>query len=200
MARARGPKQKKYIFCLEGNWFGAKDKSSVEPALRLLERARLYQLRYLHYKIATRQELDFRLKEWCRDQFKNYPILYLGFHGTFGEIELADDVAVGLQELANTLGSTCEGRIIYFGSCSTLNVSGKVLDEFLKSTKALAVFGYKKEIDWLASTSLDLLVLGYLQGVSFTLKGMGKIDRILSESAQTLVQKLGFQMHCRKRR
>ncbi|MYE03064.1 MAG: hypothetical protein F4Y03_17660 [Alphaproteobacteria bacterium] len=185
---------------MERNWFGAKDRSSVEPALRLLEGAQGFRINFFHYKIATRQELDFRLAEWCESRFNNYPVLYFGFHGASGEIELNKSQTVDLEELAVAIGQTCEGRIIYFGSCSTLNVKRKRLDKFLEDTKALAVLGYKKEIDWLASTSLDLLVLGYLQRVSFTLHGMRKLDRILSDSAQTLRKKLGFQMYCRARR
>lgn len=31
------------IFCLEGDWWGVKDRTSVEPILRLLETMRPYR-------------------------------------------------------------------------------------------------------------------------------------------------------------
>ena len=36
---------KKGIFCLEGEWWGVKDTSSVEPVLRLLQTMRGYRVR-----------------------------------------------------------------------------------------------------------------------------------------------------------
>ena len=88
MAKRRRVDQTKGIFCLEGNWFGTKDRTTIEPVLRLLEMANDLRVPYVHFDVATREELEFRLKEWGKASFRNYPILYLAFHGNPGEIQL----------------------------------------------------------------------------------------------------------------
>ena len=104
--------KKKGIFCLEGAWWGVKDKTSVEPMLRLLEAMGDYEVPYFHHDVATHEEFDFYLKKW----------------------------------------------------------RGRSLAE------------------------LDLLVLGYLQEVSFTKPGMQKFRRLLMESAPGLQKALKFRM------
>ncbi len=56
--------KKKGIFCLEGAWWGVKDKTSVEPMLRLLEAMGDYEVPYFHHDVATHEEFDFYLKKW----------------------------------------------------------------------------------------------------------------------------------------
>ena len=182
MAKRRRVDQEKGIYCLEGNWFGQNDKTTVEPVLRLLETVRHLQVPYLRKDVATRGEFEFRLKEWGKASFKNYPILYLSFHGNPGEIELGQgESGFKLNELATGLEDACSGRIIHFGSCSTLDLHGNTLNRFLRRTGALAVCGYKRDVDWVSSTAFDLLFLGALQDISFAVHGIRKLDRLLND-------------------
>ena len=91
----------KGIFCLEGNWFrnqfGQEDRTTVEQVLHLLEKRTSLSVPYLHHNVATKEEFEFRLKEW-RDSPNEwseeeypwaYPILYLEFHGAENTLGLS---------------------------------------------------------------------------------------------------------------
>jgi len=80
-----------------------------------------------------------------------------------------------LAHLSEQLEGACKGRVVHFGSCSTLDVNGHELNNFLRRTRSCAVFGFRTDVDWLLPATFDLLVLGYLQDVSFRKPGMGKL-------------------------
>ena len=193
---AKKNNEAKGIFCLEGEWWGVKDTTSVEPVLRLLQTMGGYKVPYVHRDIGTREEFDFYLKKWSGQSYASHPILYLGFHGESGCILVGEGRSnrLELMELADQLEGCCKGRVIHFGSCSTLDVNGHTLNGFLQRTGALAVLGFRREVDWLPSAAFDTLVLGYLQGVSFTAHGMRKLRRLLEENASGLSKKLEFRM------
>ena len=173
---------------MEGEWFGKKDKTTVEPVLRLLETVYDLRVPYLHKNIATHDEFEFRLKEWSQPSFDNYPILYLAFHGSPGEIEIGGGKSrFDLVELEAALEGACKGRVIHFGSCATLDIHGNSLNRLLRRTEALALLGYKSKVDWLPSTAFDLLLLGGLQEISFTSKGIRKLDKRLPPFRRRLV-------------
>ena len=71
MVKRRRADQKKGIFCLEGIWYGDKDKTSVEPVLRFLETMDDWKVPYVHRRVATRGEFDFHLQKWKPSSFKN---------------------------------------------------------------------------------------------------------------------------------
>ena len=90
------------IYCLETDqWFGIKDKTSIEPALSMLER---YQkIPFQHRDVATESEFCYFLAKFLQPSYKNYPVLYLGFHG-YGPgddhdayLELEDGTEVTLE-------------------------------------------------------------------------------------------------------
>ncbi|MCY4601401.1 MAG: hypothetical protein OXF27_15955 [Acidobacteria bacterium] len=196
---AKTKDQRKGIFCLEGHWESVKDKTTVEPVLRLLETLSGYNASYRRYDVATREEFNFYLKKWCGASFNNYPILYLGFHGDKGEIFVGEGraSALSLEDLAERLAGRCKGRVVHFGSCGTVDVHGRKLTKFLNLTGALAVCGYTKEVDWLESAAFDVLVLGGLQNASFRqASSMRKFDAQLRTTASGLYKHLGFRMAC----
>lgn len=189
--------QRKGVFCLEtASWEpGVRDKSSVEHVLRLLETG--YRVPYLHFDVATREEFEFYLKKWAGTSFHDsHPILYLSFHGERGAIWMGErrQNLLTLNELAELLDGSCKGRVIHFGSCSTLDVHGRELNAFLDRTRALAVCGFKTDVDWLQSVAFEMLVMGGLQEVSFTRPGMGKFERELKEAAYGLSRNLDFRI------
>ena len=188
--------KKKGVFCLEGDWWGARDKTSIEPMLRLLETMGGYKVPYVHHDVATHEEFDFYLQKWCGRTFDRYPILYLAFHGEPGGIAVGEGrtSTIALDELADRLEGSCKGRVIHFGSCSTLDIHGNELNRFLRRTGACAVFGFRTDVDWPLSAAFDLLVLGYLQEVSLTAPGMRKLQRLLKEDAPGLGKRLEFRM------
>ena len=194
---AKTKDQRKGIFCLEGQWGGVKDKTTVEPVLRLLETMSGYNASYRHYDVATREEFDFYLRKWRGASFNNFPILYLGFHGSPGKIFVGEGrgASLSLEDLAERLDGGCKGRVVHLGSCGTAGVHGAKLKKFLSRTAALAICGYTKEVDWLESAAFDALVLGRLQNTSFRRSSsMRKFDEELRKTASGLYKHLGFRM------
>lgn len=194
---AKTKNQSKGIFCLEGHWWGVKDRTTVEPVLRLLETVGGYRASYRRCDVATREEFDFYLKKWCGVSFDNFPILYLAFHGDEGEIHVGEGraSALSLEDLAAHLDGSCKGRVVHLGSCGTVGAHGRRLNKFLARTRALAVCGYTKEVDWVESAAFDLLVLGRLQDASFRrTDSMRKFDEELKKTASGLYKRLGFRM------
>ena len=192
---AKKKDQKKGVFCLEGPWWGVKDRTSVEPVLRLLETLKDINVPYLRFDVSTREEFDFYLNRWSKPSFeKTHPILYLAFHGDSGVITVGE-TSVTLDELAERLEGRCKGRVIHFGSCGTFATPRRDLKKFLDRTQALAVCGYKEDVNWLESAAFDLLVLGGLQDASFLqVSSVGKFARDLKETAPGLYRNLGFRM------
>ena len=197
---AKTKDQRKGIFCLEGHWRSVKDKTSLEPVLRLLETMSGYNASYRHYDVGTREELDFYLKKWCGASFRDFPILYLSFHGSQGEILVGEgrDNSLSLEDLAERLDGGCKGRVVHLGSCGTVGVHGSRLKKFLRRTGALAVCGvcgYTNQVNWLESAAFDVLVLGRLQNASFQrTSSLRLFDEELKKTASRLYKHLGYRM------
>lgn len=189
------------IFALECNWFGVQCKTSIEPVLELLHRLDGYNVPYIHHDVGTRQEFDYYMNKWCHPELDSYPILYLGFHGSPDGIEVGDlddpDGIRTLDQLAAQLAGKCKGRVLLFGSCSIFPTRGQALARFLRVTNATAILGYTKDIEWLPAASLDVLLLGTLQEVSFTKRGMQKVTRLLDERAGHAIKKMGLRIQIR---
>ncbi|MFN5987524.1 MAG: DUF6642 family protein, partial [Chitinophagaceae bacterium] len=71
----------------------------------------------------------------------------------------------------------CTGKIVYFGSCSTLKIDKRRINSFLEKTGAIAAIGYKTDIDWIQSTACDLFVLEALQSEMLDTKGIKKMQK-----------------------
>ena len=170
--------RKKGIYCIEGLWDhgNIQDQSTVLPILDLLEK-RGY-CNYIYHDCATKSELEYFLEKWKHKTVnKKYPILYLAFHGDPGYIFLTHEDKYSLTELANYLGDKCTGKIVYFGSCSTLKIDKRRINSFLEKTGAIAAIGYKTDIDWIQSTACDLFVLEALQSEMLDTKGIKKMQK-----------------------
>ena len=196
---ARGIDKDKGVFCLETDqWYRQKDTATVEPALQLLERFR--GVRYERRDVATQEEFKFFLNKYFVPGYNTHPILYLGFHGwcadddTDAFVQIGDDTKVTLRQLEEWIDGRCKGRLIYFGACGVLDSHGNRLNSFVRSTNALAICGYREEIDWLESTVFDTLALGRLQDAAFQKSSIQKFDRELKQMAPGLYERLGFRL------
>jgi hypothetical protein len=171
-------KTKKGIFCIEGLWDykNIEDRSTIMPILNLLETGGF--CKYIFNNCATKTEFEYYLGRWkLKTTNKKYPILYLAFHGEQGCIFLKDNEKYSLEELAAFLGNKCMGKIIYFGSCSTLNIPKNRIDKFLENTGAIAAIGYKSQIGWIQSTACDLFVFEALQSDKLDTQGIKKMHK-----------------------
>jgi hypothetical protein len=175
--------RKKGIYCIEGLWdySNIRDKSTVLPILDLLEKKGFCD--YIYHDCATKGELEFFLEKWKNKTInEKFPILYLAFHGEKGCIFLTQKDTYSLEELSGFLGDKGAGKIIYFGSCSTLNIDKRIIKSFLEKTGAIAAIGYKTQVDWIQSAACDLFVFEALQNDKLDTKGIDKIhSKIISD-------------------
>ncbi len=196
---ARKKSETKGIFCLETDqWFRQKDRATVEPALHLLER--YGDVPYEHRDVGTESEFVFFLDRYFRRGYKTHPILYLGFHGWKAEgkerdafVEIGDGTRITLAQLEEWIDGRARGRLIYFGACGVMDSHGNRLNRFVRNTQAVAVCGYREEVDWLESAAFDALALGALQESGFTKSSIQKFDREIDATAPGLYRRLGFR-------
>jgi hypothetical protein len=150
----------KNIACLESLWNSdLEDRWSVRPILDVI--ANIQDLKLAHLSCNTEPEFAYNLR--MLGKRRSYGILYLAFHGAPGELYLADDTAVSLEALQEYMGTRFSDWIIHFGCCSTIRVEQERLRSFVAATQVKMVVGYTKDVDWIESSAMDLLIFQALQ-------------------------------------
>ena len=197
-------RQTRGIYCIETVWYGDADRTSVRPVLQLLED--LYKAPYIHRDAATKDELFHYLTKWLNLDPKDYPILYLGFHGSDdGKIwlETADGRKdmVNYEVLADHLDSSCINRLVHFGSCGSM--MGVDWVQFLEQTCASAVSGYREDVNFEDSAAFELLYLADLQyhhrrSLTSTVANTVHSNMTEGSAFSGLSEHLGFVMHIGK--
>jgi len=192
-------KYRKGVFCLETDWFrNLRKPTTVKPILELLEKLDGYEVPHIHRPVGTVQEFEFCLEKWTQRAHESYPILYLAFHGEENLIFVGDkrkrESRVTLDELGQLLKGRCKRRIILFGSCSTLNTAKQNIHQFLKITGAVAVFGYKSDVDWIPAAMLELQVLSAMQEHPMTRVGARKMYQRIVHTLPRLSKELTLRM------
>ena len=210
------------IFCLETIWFDERRPPSTKSLLELLER--LSGIPFVHRDISTWEELDFCLGRWCgRGMYKkdyqlgDLGILYLGFHGSPGQINLrsdqrrkSDDDSIDLDKLAESLEHSenqysLSGSAIHFASCSVLRWPKRVekskdVERFKDRVGASCVSGYSRSVDSAPSWAFELMYLGLLSNLmSERNVNAGTLDTLFrklqkDQKYSGLAEALGFQM------
>jgi hypothetical protein len=193
----------KGVFCLEGEWTrNLRQPSSLEPILQLL-RNRDQHFRYIHRFVISRAELEVYLRKWTQSRYADHPVLYLACHGQKGNFFFSSSArvpGVSLDDLEELLSGRCKGRVICLGACGSLDQEGRRVERFLGETGALAVCGYRGDVDWMTSTAFELMLLAMLQQNASTVGGMRAVKRRLRSEAATRVRNLGFHMAIREAR
>jgi hypothetical protein len=189
----------KGVFCLEGDWErDLKSRTSVGPVLELLERASSTKVPYIRRDVGTLTEFDYYLGKWTQKKYDRYPILYLGFHGSAGKLHVGygpqETGHVDLARLESVLRGRCKRRIIHFGSCGTLDIHGNRVRSFLDRTGALAVCGYKSQVDWMLSAAFEIILFYELQYNALTRQGMEAVKRRVQAQVPRLRKQLRFRM------
>jgi len=179
--RKRG--QTKGIFCIEGMWDpDLRTPSSVEPLLDLLNLNALID--YIHVDCATIVEFEFYISKWMQKRYERFPILYLATHGSASELQIGRE-SYSVEKLGELMEGKCENRLIMFSSCSTMRIDKRVLKRFLDRTRALAVCGYRVDVNWLWSTAFELLLLSEIQKNEFSGRGANAIDDAATKIARS---------------
>ena len=157
------------VFCIETVWYETEDHTSMRPVLELLRDGYL-RVPFVHRTAVTKDEFTFYVMEWLSLDAREYPILYLGYHGERGSIDLGgkgymDETELGFHDVGVRLadGGGCKNRVVHFASCSTLDVEDEDVEVFLEGTGASAVSGYSETVDWVAAATFDMLYLKEMQ-------------------------------------
>ena len=79
-----------------------------------------------------------------------------------------------------------------------MEIDLRKIKSFLKNTKALAICGYKSEVDWMKSTAFELLVLSVLQDNEFSGRGITAIGNRIKDNFDGLAKELKFRMVTKK--
>jgi hypothetical protein len=153
---------RKPIYCVESFWdlrLTRADQLSVRPMLEVLRASS--DIRFIHLTSSTREELAFNLRHVAR--YRSYGLLYLAFHGDdSGAVTLADGTPVEPDELGDMLAGRLDGWFVHFGSCSVA-LAHDELRRFMRKSGAALVTGYTKDVYWIDSAAMDLLVLDWAQ-------------------------------------
>ena len=178
------------VFCVEGQWHRDLDEEgSVQPTLELLERIR--RIRYIHKDVATPDELKYFLGRWALRQYADYHVGFFAMHGEPGKLWLTDRHSVDLADMAEPLVGRCEGRRLYFGSCSVMRFSDSELREFLMTTGAAMVCGYTRSVDWVEAAAFETVLLDVLANSP---RHDGAEQRLGSARWAALSASLGFRV------
>jgi len=163
------------IFCLEGEWStDLRSRSSVRPLLEFLRCSD--RLKLIYRDLASRTEFVTYVRRWSTPRYRDYPLGYFALHGAPGALRFEGE-PVPLEALGEQIRGCCEGKVIYFGSCSLLKAASRTLQDFRRATGAQALCGYTQDAYWMPSAVFDMLffhVFSCYGDVQETARCMGK--------------------------
>ena len=156
---ARSKTHRKNVACLESLWdHDIETRLSVFPLLEITSKRNSIKTIFLTSN--TPEELEHNLMMVKRR--RDYGILYLAFHGYPGGI-FVDGLRLEIEILAFLMGKGFRDWVVHFGCCETMNIPKWRVLNFLDETGVLMLSGYKRMVDWVESSALDLLFLDRVQ-------------------------------------
>lgn len=179
-------RKEKFIYCLEGNWNKhPKSAQSIKPILDLLYT--FSKVKYIYHKCTTKKDFIRELQTFTQKRYSNYTVLYIAYHGRKNRIYFGKEY-ITLKEIANVLEGKLKGKIVHFGSCSTLNTSEKNITDFIHRTGCSFISGYQKDVDCIDSTAFELSYFETLQWYN----SLNKIKSTIIKKYSTLIDNLCF--------
>jgi len=127
--------------------------------------------------VATARELGYYLSRFAA--LGSYPVGYLATHGTRGGVWVGNE-RISIETLTAWSSSIekapsldghgkpkdwvldLSGKVLYLGSCATLDVTEERLERLREATGLVALCGYTKPVDWFASGGFDVILLSAL--------------------------------------
>lgn len=176
----------RYIYCLEGNWNkNPHSNQSIKPILDLL--FIFSKTKYIYRKCPTKEEFIKGLKAFTQKRYSNYTVLYIAYHGRKNRIYFGKEF-ITLKEIADILEGKLNGKIVHFGSCSTLDTTENNITYFINTTGCSFISGYKKDITYIESNAFELLYFNVLN----TYRTYITIKKNITNKYSTLVDILKF--------
>lgn len=180
--------QERFIYCLEGNWNKhPKSSQSIKPILDLLYISS--KVKYIYRKCPTKDDFIKGLQIFTQKRYSNYTVLYIAYHGHRNRIYFGNEY-ITLKEISNILKNKLNGKIVHFGSCSTLNIPNKSITNFITSTGCYVISGYKKNVEYIDSSAFDLIYFKILQ----CHKNFKAIKSNIDKRYPTIKNNLGFSL------
>lgn len=179
------------IFALEGDpELDLKRQYSVSPILQFLKD--LNGTDVIFRDIGTVEELRHYLTQWTLAKYRKYDIGYFSFHGSPGALWLPDGrkSRITLEDLGEWLEGRAQGRFIHFCACSVMRLGDQRLEDFRRRTQAVAVMGYRTDVDWAESMAFDTLLFSALRHY----QRIGDAENYLDRVAGKLRERLGFRI------
>ena len=181
------------VYSLEGRWsINPLYSWSVTPILELLARER--RIRYRHHRVKRARRLRTYAEEFTRLQ--GYHVLYIATHGEPGLLDVGL-LGASVDELGEQLAGRCEGRVIFFACCHTVQ-RRQQMERFRERSGARMVIGYRRQVDTIQAAAFDLLVLDALAGNGSKTAAREPMRRAgtrlgaLERRHRSLVKHLGF--------
>lgn len=189
---------KKNIYCIEGDWNdNLKNELSVRNGLELLKNN--LRIDYIYKQASTKEEFFNRINQLYKydkssyKKYENFKILYFAFHGYKNGFSLSNNSEISLDEISDKYKNQFHGKIVHFGSCSTLKVGENKLLNFLELTGASAISGFGKNVDFFDSSIFELLYFSICQRYT----NLPYIERNILKSYSSMVQDLKFRIFFR---
>ncbi|MEI7677542.1 MAG: DUF6642 family protein [Bacteroidales bacterium] len=173
----------KKIFCIESDW---EDKSKKEKSiLPLLECIKgVYpDFDFIYRTANTKEEYIYclsRFKKLITPKNDFHLVLFCG-HGRSGKISIGNskeskeysikEIGEMCQEVAPQL---LKNHMVHFDSCRILSTSESRLNEFMEMTGAIAVSGFSKNVDFIESYALEMILFETLLNERDSKKALNK--------------------------
>lgn len=185
------------IFCLETEWYqddtALLHESSVKSLLDFIKNCCGFGIESTFRQVATRNDFDFYINYLRKEEYDDYDMVYLCFHGDPGKIEFANGQTKTLNSFAYYEKDIFKGRYVHFDSCCTLDKTAAEIREFKKKVGAKIISGFTKEVLFTTSFIFELWLLSTLhENDSITAR---ELNALAKEEMPYYVSNLGFKAY-----
>lgn len=175
-----------HIFAIEGEWETKLNKElTIKSTLTLLKE--VCNVESIFRKTNTVESLIQYLKVSSTASYKKYGTIVIGTHGDKGEILLSDFESISIRDLAEQCEDLFTDKIVHFSSCGILKRASDIR-YFKELTNAKGVCGYTRDVDFLESSIVDILLFSSL----YRNNSLVITQKFLMSNYPDLVKKLGF--------
>lgn len=148
------------VYVLEGNWDSYREVPLVLPYVHALAGSHR-EIDLSHRTIRCAEDIAYYIKKIPKG---SGAMVYFACHGSVEELILTDrKSALSSSEVAAALANAKEGAVsfVHFGGCEFIPSGRRKSAQatMMRACDARWVSGYLKEVEWLASTFVDLALI-----------------------------------------
>lgn len=111
-----------------------------------------------HNFLYTPEEMGYVLRNVST---RNNSLLYLALHGQPEAVQIGmySEFNITLNELSEMMGRRFSGFGVHLASCAVMSSSEESIYDFMDKTGVLFISGYKKYVDFISSSIVDLALI-----------------------------------------